>query len=340
MSNSLTAINNSGRSFFFEGYIDDFRLYNTALTDMEIQALYAENRNKAPKLDSPISDRTETEGQLFNFTIPAATFSDPDGDVLTWTASASGPTNWIAISNNNATTPPVLSGTPTSTEVGNQYEVSIIVDDGLAQTADSFSIAIDPAPVETSPDAVSLSNTQTSGGSIIDLADKHLVIENKEDASVRISANGNRGITVSSSGYVGIGQVANPLSELHIGGTVRAKKVIVSTSGADYVFEPGYNLKTLDEVREHIEAHGHLPDVPSAARMKGEGLSLGDSQTLLLQKIEELTLYLIEQEKRLSDKEALVSELRESESRNDLLIKQLLERIEKLERAQLMEPAN
>jgi hypothetical protein len=65
----------------------------------------------------------------------------------------------------------------------------------------------------------------------------------------------------------------------------------------DFVFEPTYNLKPLEEVEQFIKTNKHLPDVPSEKEVKENGLSLGQSDAVLLQKIEELTLYLIEQNK-------------------------------------------
>ena len=66
-------------------------------------------------------------------------------------------------------------------------------------------------------------------------------------------------------------------------------------------------MPTLAAVEEHIEEHGHLPGVPSAKSMQTDGLSLGDSHTLLLQKVEELTLYMISQQKRIEELEKQLS---------------------------------
>jgi hypothetical protein len=101
------------------------------------------------------------------------------------------------------------------------------------------------------------------------------------------------------NGNVGIGTI-NPLHLLHVAGTVGAEEVIVSATGADYVFQPDYRLSSLDEVNAYIKENHHLPDVPSAAEMQKKGLSLGEMQTKLLAKVEELTLHMIqvEQENR------------------------------------------
>jgi hypothetical protein len=85
---------------------------------------------------------------------------------------------------------------------------------------------------------------------------------------------------------------------LHVAGTIGAEEVIVSSTGADYVFEPGYRLAPLGEVADYIRANHHLPEVPSAKEAEAKGVGLGEMQTKLLAKIEELTLHMIQAEER------------------------------------------
>ncbi|MCP4679261.1 MAG: hypothetical protein GY854_27990 [Deltaproteobacteria bacterium] len=68
---------------------------------------------------------------------------------------------------------------------------------------------------------------------------------------------------------------------------------------ADFVFEDDYNLMPIEEVEKYISSNGHLPDVPKAKKVARDGISIGESQAMLLQKIEELTLYLIAQNKKI-----------------------------------------
>ena len=68
---------------------------------------------------------------------------------------------------------------------------------------------------------------------------------------------------------------------------------------ADYVFANNYNLKPLNEVEAFIKKNGHLPNVPSATEVKENGLELGEMSKIQQEKIEELTLYLIEQKKEI-----------------------------------------
>ncbi len=106
-------------------------------------------------------------------------------------------------------------------------------------------------------------------------------------------------MAIRADGNVGIG-TSNPTQKLSVNGGIRAKEVTVDTVGwADYVFAEDYDLRPLSEVEQHIKAHKHLPGVPSASEVAAKGLGLGEMQTKLLAKIEELTLHQIDQEKRL-----------------------------------------
>lgn len=109
-------------------------------------------------------------------------------------------------------------------------------------------------------------------------------------------------------GNVGIGIVSNPTDKLAVNGTIHAKEVRVDLVGwPDYVFKKEYNLPSLQEVEKHIKENGHLKDIPSAEEVAKNGFLLGEMNAKLLQKIEELTLYSIEQEARLKRLEALLS---------------------------------
>ena len=97
----------------------------------------------------------------------------------------------------------------------------------------------------------------------------------------------------TDTGNVGIG-TTNPQYSLSVNGTIQAKEVLVNTGWADYVFQPGYRVRPLAEVAAFIKANHHLPDIPSETEIKDKGVSLGDMQTKLLAKIEELTLQMIQ----------------------------------------------
>eukprot|EP01133_Synstelium_polycarpum_P016614 gene16614-19734_t len=106
------------------------------------------------------------------------------------------------------------------------------------------------------------------------------------------------------AGKVGI-QTPNPGNyELAVNGKIRAKEVKVEAGWSDFVFEKGYPLLPLPEVESFIEKNKHLPDVPSDAEVKKNGVNLGVVHSKLLQKIEELTLYMIQMNKELKELKA------------------------------------
>jgi len=117
---------------------------------------------------------------------------------------------------------------------------------------------------------------------------------------------GNKVFMISENGNVSIGaeyNVPNFLqSKLAVNGTITAKEVVVTLTGwADHVFNDDYKLMSLNELEKSIKTDKHLPGIPSADEVKKNGVSIGDMQAKLLQKVEELTLHVIEQNKKLEN---------------------------------------
>ncbi len=109
-------------------------------------------------------------------------------------------------------------------------------------------------------------------------------------------------------GNVGIG-TTTPFYKLDVNGTIRAREVLVNTNtGADFVFDEDYALRPLNEVSDFIRANRPLPEIPPAADMVANGVDMGELQIKLLQKVEELTLYMIEQEKKNIEQEKRIIE--------------------------------
>ncbi len=100
---------------------------------------------------------------------------------------------------------------------------------------------------------------------------------------------------IDASGRVGIG-TSSPDQLLTVNGTIHGKevKVDLSVPGPDYVFEKSYNLLSLGEVKSYIDENKHLPEVPSAKEMEKNGINVSEMNMLLLKKVEEITLYLLD----------------------------------------------
>jgi len=113
------------------------------------------------------------------------------------------------------------------------------------------------------------------------------------------TVNKNRALTVHNGGFIGI-WTENPEHHLDVLGRIRANEIYVDMEGVpDFVFDDKYNLKSLQEVEAYIRANKHLEGIPSAKEMEGKSNALGELNLKLLQKVEELTLYLIEQDKKI-----------------------------------------
>lgn len=110
-------------------------------------------------------------------------------------------------------------------------------------------------------------------------------------------------MAILQNGNVLIGKTTqlNSTYKLDVAGNVRSNQVVVNVTGADFVFDPRYQLSPLSELRKYIAYNRHLPEIPSAQQMQAEGLNVGENQIKLLQKVEELTLYLIDKDKQLTD---------------------------------------
>lgn len=112
---------------------------------------------------------------------------------------------------------------------------------------------------------------------------------------------------VRTDGNVGIG-TATPDHKLDVCGTIRSKEVFVEVGWCDYVFDEKYKLKPLYEVEDYIKKNHHLPGVAPATEIESNGLKLAEMSAKHMEKIEELTLYIIEQQKQL---DALKKEMEE-----------------------------
>ena len=119
------------------------------------------------------------------------------------------------------------------------------------------------------------------------------VVESVDVPVLMIDANGNTRIRLNApqaSGYT-----------LSVGGKIASEEILVDlkTAWPDYVFKSDYKLNTLEEVKTFISSNGHLPGLPAASEVQNVGIELGEMNRVLVEKIEELTLYIIQQEERI-----------------------------------------
>ncbi len=129
--------------------------------------------------------------------------------------------------------------------------------------------------------------------------------DNTMNALKIVNWNNQALFIVRNDGYISFGpeiyDIALPPEfdrRLSVDGQIVAKDIIVTLSDwSDFVFEDGYNLQSLEEVEQFIKDNKHLPKIPSAMDVESNGINVGDMQAKLLQKIEELTLYMIQMKK-------------------------------------------
>jgi hypothetical protein len=114
-----------------------------------------------------------------------------------------------------------------------------------------------------------------------------------------------------SHALISYNAAGNKFLQLEDNGMLRARKIRVDMDNwADYVFNSNYKLMPLKELSNFIELNNHLPNIPSANQVARDGLSLGDIQRLQMEKIEGLTLYIIEQDKKIDDLQNQLDEIK------------------------------
>ena len=183
-------------------------------------------------------------------------------------------------------------------------------------------------------DGVGSSGWSTSGNSAIGTSfigtttAEDLIIKTNSNERIRVFSNGNISIgslsnsgkrfEVSGTSYFSdamtIGTIATPSSDykLLVGSGIRARKVKVDQQNwPDYVFLSDYNLKPLEDVKAYIQANGHLQGFAPAEKVEAEGLDLGSTQATIVEKVEELTLYMIRLNEQLKAQEQTIKGLQE-----------------------------
>ena len=160
-----------------------------------------------------------------------------------------------------------------------------------------------------------------------DIPKQILRIQNGQNWLCYDSIQWNRGIALDINGNVGIGTDLTYGYKLAVNGGIVAKNDIRATllgvTWPDYVFAPTYQLKPLLLLEREIDSIGHLPELPSAQEVEQNGLSLPQISTQLVKKVEELTLYTIEQEKK-------IEELTAQTTQQDKKIEELKQLVDRL----------
>ncbi len=165
-----------------------------------------------------------------------------------------------------------------------------------------------------------ISFVPNNGNSIFHLNHGH---DNRLHISHGGTVSGVKLMTFVNSGNVGIGTV-NPDMKLTVNGNIHAKEVKIDLNipAPDYVFNDDYALRSIEDVENFIKEHSHLPEIPSAKEFEQNGIMQAEMDMHLLKKIEELTLYTIQQEKQIKEQAKEINRLQTLENR--------LARLEKL----------
>ncbi|WP_422861149.1 fibronectin type III domain-containing protein [Flagellimonas sp. W118] len=191
---------------------------------------------------------------------------------------------------------------------------------------DGTSVATNISSTSHQVTGLTASTTYNFTVTALDAAGNQSIASNAVSVTTDASSGGGSGSSVwsesnsvaSYTGDVAIGTSSVPTGyKMAIDGKLITEEVKVQLSGnwPDYVFEEGYDLPTLEEIQKHIKEKGHLPNIPSAEEVKVNGFELGEMDKLLLEKIEELTLHTIEQQKLLNEQQEQIQNLREEVSK-------------------------
>ena len=192
---------------------------------------------------------------------------------------------------------------------------------GIGTTSPSTNLVVDPK----GPGSIRLGNDNAGSGGYTSL---NLEISAAKDGYSNIQSIKSAGTEWGvlslnrSGGNVGIGTDDTKGYKLGVNGSAIATSMTVKLNAnwPDFVFAETYGLRSLAEVESYIQANSHLPEVPSAAQVAKDGINLGEMDATLLKKIEELTLYLIEQNKKI---EAQSKQLETQNKKIEVLEKQL-----------------
>lgn len=136
-------------------------------------------------------------------------------------------------------------------------------------------------------------------------------------------------LVIDGGGNIGVGTLT-PDQKLSVNGTIHSKSVLIDLNGwSDYVFKKDYQLRPLNEVKAYIEENQHLPEIPSELEMIKKGLDVSEMNKLLMKKVEELTLYLIQKEEQLKKQQEQIEQQQQVQKAQDKRLQKLEQMIAK-----------
>jgi len=256
------------------------KLYNFAVHE-------ATTSNLPPvvNLSAPANNATYQLGHTVRMSAPA---SDPDGAIQ----SVEFFQGTTSLGQSTSTSSPYsLDWTPTA---AGTYSLTAKATDNHAGITTSSAVTVTVSAATDLGWSLTGNGGTTPATQFIGTTDAQPMI---------FKTNNTEQFRIGTDGHVKIGAFANPPSDakLAVDGYIYARKLTVtSQSWADYVFDSAYKLAPLNEVEDFIQKNKHLPGMIPAAAVEKKGVDVGENQAVLLKKIEELTLYLIEQNKKIN----------------------------------------
>jgi len=269
---------------------------NTAGTSYSVNGLSENTSYNFTVLAEDAAGNVSAAGNTINVTTTLANDTEPPSAVTTLAASGTTTTgtelSWSASTDNIGVTGYRVF--QNGTQIGNTAGTSHSVNGLSENTSYTFTVLAEDAAGNVSAAGNTINvTTLESGTDIVDYTSENANLPTVDWQANNLFAAQNMGIgTTDTQGYA-----------LAVAGDVVAEsiKVALQTDWPDFVFKKDYTLPSLEEVERHILEKGHLLDMPSANEVKTNGIDLGDMNALLLQKIEELTLYIIQQDKKIRE---------------------------------------
>jgi hypothetical protein len=129
-----------------------------------------------------------------------------------------------------------------------------------------------------------------------------LVLDNNNMLSINYANDFSGGTFINSN--VGVGTLPNLIYKLSVNGTIRSKELIVESGWADYVFDEKYKLRSIRDLEEFVIKNKHLPNIPKATDIENNGLKVAETNKFMMEKIEEMALYIIQLNKKIENLEA------------------------------------